>query len=42
MLMDTYTKRYIDEFEVPSGLMSEVTTMTMLAAPRAVLKNLSR
>jgi len=32
MLMDTYTKRYIDEFEVPSGLMSEVTTMTMLAA----------
>lgn len=32
MLMDTYTKRYIDEFQVPYDLMSEVTTMTMLAA----------
>lgn len=32
MLMDTYTKRYIDEFEVEHGSMSEVTTMTMLAA----------
>jgi len=32
MLMDTYTKRYIDEFEVHPDSMSEVTTMTMLAA----------
>lgn len=32
MLMDSYTKRYIDEFEVQPGSMSEVTTMTMLAA----------
>ena len=32
MLMDVYTKRYIDEFEVTPDLMSEVTTMTMLAA----------
>jgi len=32
MLMDSYTKRYLDEFEVESESMSEVTTMTMLAA----------
>jgi hypothetical protein len=32
MLLDMYSKRYIDEFEVTSDLMSEVTTMTMLAA----------
>ena len=32
MLMDTYTKRYIDEFDVSPELMSEVTTMTMMAA----------
>lgn len=32
MLMDVYTKRYIDEFDVTPDLMSEVTTMTMLAA----------
>lgn len=32
MLMDTYTKRYLDEFEVESDSISEVTTMTMLAA----------
>jgi chromatin segregation and condensation protein Rec8/ScpA/Scc1 (kleisin family) len=32
MLLDLYTKRYIDEFDVTSDLMSEVTTMTMLAA----------
>lgn len=32
MLLDMYSKRYIDEFEVSSDLMSEVTTMTMLAA----------
>lgn len=32
MLMDQYTKRYIDEFEVSPEAMSEVTTMTMLAA----------
>jgi hypothetical protein len=32
MLMDTYTKRYIDEFDVTAEHMSEVTTMTMLAA----------
>lgn len=32
MLLDLYTKRYIDEFEVDSDYMSEVTTMTMLAA----------
>lgn len=31
-LLDVYTKRYLDEFEVDSDLMSEVTTMTMLAA----------
>lgn len=32
ILLDMYTKRYLDEFEVDSDLMSEVTTMTMLAA----------
>lgn len=32
MLLDLYSKRYIDEFNVTSDLMSEVTTMTMLAA----------
>ena len=32
MLLDLYTKRYLDEFKVDSDLMSEVTTMTMLAA----------
>ena len=32
MLLDLYTKRYLDEFRVDSDLMSEVTTMTMLAA----------
>lgn len=32
MLIDVYTKRYIDEFDVDSNFMSEVTTMTMLAA----------
>jgi len=32
MLMDVYTKRYLEEFEVGSESMSEVTTMTMLAA----------
>ena len=32
MLIDLYTKRYIDEFDVESDYMSEVTTMTMLAA----------
>jgi hypothetical protein len=32
MLLDLYSKRYIDEFDVTSDLMSEVTTMTMLAA----------
>jgi hypothetical protein len=32
MLLDQYTKRYIDEFDVKSDAMSEVTTMTMLAS----------
>lgn len=32
MVLDLYTKRYIDEFEVESDNFSEVTTMTMLAA----------
>lgn len=32
ILMDQYTKRYLDEFEVSADSMSEVTTMTMLAA----------
>lgn len=32
MMVDMYTKRYIDEFDVDSDYMSEVTTMTMLAA----------
>lgn len=32
MLMDVYTKRYLEEFEVSSESISEVTTMTMLAA----------
>lgn len=32
MLMDQYTKRYIDEFDVTSRNMSEVSMMTMLAA----------
>lgn len=31
-LLDTYTKRYLDEFEVEIEAMSEVTTMSMLAA----------
>ena len=32
MVMDLYTKRYLDEFDVQSDNFSEVTTMTMLAA----------
>jgi hypothetical protein len=32
MVLDLYTKRYLDEFEVESDNFSEVTTMTMLAA----------
>jgi hypothetical protein len=32
MVMDLYTKRYLDEFRVESENFSEVTTMTMLAA----------
>lgn len=32
MLMDVYTKRYLDEFEVRAEDVSEVATMTMLAA----------
>jgi hypothetical protein len=32
MLLDLYTKRYIDEFEVDPEYLSEVTTMNMLAA----------
>lgn len=32
MLLDLYTKRYIDEFEVDPDYISEVTTMNMLAA----------
>ena len=32
MLMDVYTKRYLDEFEVHPEDMSEVASMTMLAA----------
>jgi hypothetical protein len=32
MVLDLYSKRYIDEFEVESDNFSEVTTMTMLAA----------
>lgn len=32
MVLDLYTKRYLDEFTVESDNFSEVTTMTMLAA----------
>ena len=32
MVLDLYTKRYLDEFKVESDNFSEVTTMTMLAA----------
>jgi hypothetical protein len=32
MVLDLYTKRYLDEFEVDAQNFSEVTTMTMLAA----------
>lgn len=32
MVLDLYTKRYLDEFEVQADNFSEVTTMTMLAA----------
>jgi hypothetical protein len=32
MVLDLYTKRYLDEFDVESDNFSEVTTMTMLAA----------
>jgi hypothetical protein len=32
MVLDLYTKRYLDEFEVEAENFSEVTTMTMLAA----------
>lgn len=32
MVLDLYTKRYLDEFEVEADNFSEVTTMTMLAA----------
>jgi hypothetical protein len=32
MVLDLYTKRYLDEFEVSVDNFSEVTTMTMLAA----------
>lgn len=32
MVLDLYTKRYLDEFEVEHENFSEVTTMTMLAA----------
>ena len=32
MVMDLYTKRYLDEFEVEAEDFSEVTTMTMLSA----------
>ena len=32
MVLDLYTKRYLDEFEVDAENFSEVTTMTMLAA----------
>lgn len=32
MLMDLYTKRYLDEFSVATGSFSEVTVMTQLAA----------
>lgn len=32
MLMDIHTKRYLDEFEVSSENLSEVSTMSMLAA----------
>ena len=32
MVMDLYTKRYLDEFEVSANDFSEVTTMSMLAA----------
>jgi hypothetical protein len=32
MVLDLYTKRYLDEFEVQVDNFSEVTTMTMLAA----------
>ena len=32
MVMDLYSKRYLDEFEVEAENFSEVTTMTMLAA----------
>jgi hypothetical protein len=32
MVLDLYTKRYLDEFDVQADNFSEVTTMTMLAA----------